>query len=80
MRENRQHERSTAIIKVNYQSQGALQMDYAQNISRGGLFLATESPFELGQGIELHLNTHGLKEPIAVPGIVLGSVSGGRQK
>lgn len=70
MRENRQHERSTAIIKVNYQSQGALQMDYAQNISRGGLFLATESPFELGQGIELHLNTHGLKEPIAVPGIV----------
>ena len=70
MREHRQHDRSTAVIKVNYQNQGALQMDYAQNISRGGLFLATNSPFEVGQEIELHLNTHGLKRAIAVPGVV----------
>ena len=70
MREHRQHDRATAVIKVNYKNHGALQMDYAQNISRGGLFLATESPFELGQDIELHLNTQGLKKAIAVPGIV----------
>ena len=70
MREHRRHDRATAVIKVNYQSQGALQMDYAQNISRGGLFLATDSPFEIGQEIELHLNTHGLKRAIAVPGVV----------
>ena len=70
MREHRQHDRATAVIKVNYQNQGALQMDYAQNISRGGLFLATDSPFEIGQEIELHLNTHGLKRAIAVPGVV----------
>ena len=70
MRENRQHQRSTAVIKVNYNSHGALQMDYAQNISRGGLFLATNSPFELGQAIELHLNTRGLEHAIAVPGVV----------
>ena len=70
MRENRQHTRSTAIIKVNYNSHGALQMDYAQNISRGGLFLATQSPFKIGQEIELHLNTSGLERAIAVPGVV----------
>ena len=70
MRENRQHDRSAAVIKVNYNTQGELKMDYAQNISRGGLFLATNSPFELGQKIELHLNTHGLERAIAVPGVV----------
>lgn len=70
MREHRQHLRSTAVIKVNYSSHGALKMDYAQNISRGGLFLATESSFELGQDIEIHLNTHGLAKAIAVPGVV----------
>ena len=70
MRENRQFDRATAVIKVNYSDHGALKMDYAQNISRGGLFLATDSAFELGQDIELHLNTHGLDKSIAVPGVV----------
>lgn len=70
MREHRQFDRATAVIKVNYSSHGALQMDYAQNISRGGLFLATDNSFELGQDIELHLNTHGLDRAIAVPGVV----------
>ena len=70
MRENRQHERTSAIIKVNYSSSGALKMDYAQNISRGGLFLATNNPFTLGQEIELHLRTPGNKAPVAVPGVV----------
>ena len=70
MRDNRKHERTSAIIKVNYSSSGALKMDYAQNISRGGLFLATNNPFDLGQEIELHLRTPGKKEPVAVPGVV----------
>ncbi len=70
MREHRKFDRATAVIKVNYSTHGDLKMDYAQNISRGGLFLATENHFELGQDIELHLNTSGLKNAIAVPGIV----------
>lgn len=70
MREHRKFDRATAVIKVNYSTHGALKMDYAQNISRGGLFLATDNDFELGQGIELHLNTHGLENAIAVPGVV----------
>jgi type IV pilus assembly protein PilZ len=70
MRENRQDHRSAAIIKVNYSSHGALKMDYAQNISRGGLFLATNSAFEMGQDIELHLRSQGESRPIPVPGKV----------
>lgn len=70
MREHRKFDRATAVIKVNYSTHGDLKMDYAQNISRGGLFLATDSEFTLGQSIELHLNTNGLKDAIAVPGVV----------
>jgi uncharacterized protein (TIGR02266 family) len=70
MRENRQHLRSSAVIKVNYQSQGALKMDYAQNISRGGLFLATNSTFQVGQQIDLQLSTKGTDQVITVPGLV----------
>lgn len=70
MREHRQFDRTAAIIKVNYSTHGALKMDYAQNISRGGLFLASNGSFEMGQDIELQLNTSGLKKPIGVPGKV----------
>lgn len=70
MRENRQHRRTAAVIKVNYSSHGALKMDYAQNISKGGLFLATNNTFEIGQDIEIHLNSHGLPQAIPVPGKV----------
>jgi type IV pilus assembly protein PilZ len=70
MRENRQFQRASAVIKVNYQSQGALKMDYAQNISRGGLFLATNSAFQVGQQIELQLSTKGNTQVIGVPGLV----------
>ena len=70
MREHRQFDRTAAIIKVNYSTHGALRMDYAQNISRGGLFLASNSSFEMGQDIELQLNTSGLKKPIGIPGKV----------
>lgn len=70
MREHRQHDRAAAVIKVNYHTHGALKMDYAQNISRGGLFLATNNAFEMGQDIELQLNTNGLSRPVPVPGKV----------
>jgi len=70
MREHRQFDRSAAIIKVNYSTHGALKMDYAQNISRGGLFLASNGSFEMGQDIELQLNTSGMRAPIGVPGKV----------
>ena len=70
MRENRQYQRSAAIIKVNYSTHGALKMDYAQNISKGGLFLATSNNFEMDQEIELHLRCSGSDMPIPVPGKV----------
>ena len=45
-------------------------MDYAQNISRGGLFLATNESFTLGQRIELQLCAPQSPDPIGVPGVV----------
>lgn len=66
----REHLRAPAIIKVNYQSQGALRSDYAQNISQGGIFIAAEGPFEVGQQLELHLAAAGVRRTIPVPGEV----------
>lgn len=63
----RDHDRMPAIIKVSYQSAGALQTDYAQNISQGGLFIATTEPFERGQCLELHLSCAGTRRVIPVP-------------
>ncbi|MBU0550243.1 TIGR02266 family protein [Myxococcota bacterium] len=67
MFEKRRHDRAPAIIKVNYESAGSLKSDYAINISKGGLFIATDQPFELGQALELHLSSVGVRRSIPVP-------------
>ncbi len=70
MNNQRVHERIPAIIKVSYESAGALKVDYARNISQGGLFIATEDEFEVGQRLELHLASLGLRRSIPIPGEV----------
>ncbi len=63
----RVHERLPAIIRVNYESAGAMRSDYVQNISRGGLFVATDEPFEIGQHIVLQLVSPGSRQGVPVP-------------
>ncbi len=67
MEYRRQHERHAAVVRVSYQSAGAMRADYVQNISRGGLFVATDEPFTIGDTLELHLAAPGARDPIAVP-------------
>ena len=50
--ERRVHPRTPVHLRIAYQSAGVLKTDYVENISRGGLFVATEDRFELGQRIE----------------------------
>jgi uncharacterized protein (TIGR02266 family) len=65
----RQHERAPAILRIAYPSAGVLRTDYAENISRGGLFIATDAPFAVGQRVELRLACPG-GEAIPVTGTV----------
>ncbi len=66
----RQDERFPAVVKVTYESAGAMRAEYTGNISRGGLFIVTDAEFEIGQQLELHLACAGARNIIAVPGEV----------
>jgi uncharacterized protein (TIGR02266 family) len=65
----RRHERAPAIVKVMYPSAGVLRTDYSENISRGGLFIATDEPLAVGELVQIHLVCAGAA-PIPARGIV----------
>ncbi len=68
--QRRQEKRVSAVIKVTYESAGAMRAEYTENISRGGLFVVTDEEFEIGQRLELHLCCAGARRSIRVPGEV----------
>lgn len=53
--DRRVHTRTPVHLRIAYQSAGVLKTDYVENISRGGVFVATDQPFEVGQGLNLEL-------------------------
>ncbi|MFN3197627.1 MAG: response regulator [Bradymonadia bacterium] len=66
----REHPRAPALVRVRYGSAGVLKTDFTENISQGGLFVATHEPFEIGQDISLRLSCPGLTEEVEVQGTV----------
>ena len=57
---NRIFERVPTSIKVHFRKASSLLFAYSVNISRGGLFLATEKTFENGTPVELELEIPGI--------------------
>lgn len=53
--DRRVHPRTPVRLRIAYDSAGVLKSDYVENISRGGLFIATEERFEVGQRFPLEL-------------------------
>lgn len=53
--DRRIHPRAAIHLRIAYQSAGMLKTDYVENISRGGLFIATDEPAEIGSSIEIEL-------------------------
>ena len=68
--ERRVHPRAPVSLRIAYQSAGVLKTDYAENISRGGIFISTEDPFELGDSLELDLFCVSTEAHITVSGKV----------
>ena len=68
--ERRQHPRTPAILRITYESAGVLKTDYAENISRGGLFISTDEPMAVGTPVQLELNCVGTRIKIPVQGVV----------
>jgi uncharacterized protein (TIGR02266 family) len=80
--EKRQDERFPFVLKVQYSDRQAVA-DATENLSRGGLFIQTEQPWQVGDVVPLSLSFPGLLDPIEIVGRVtwirpaLGSGVGG---
>ena len=80
--EKRQDERFPFVLKVQYADRGQVA-DATENLSRGGLFIQTEQPWQVGDVVPLSLSFPGLLDPIEIVGRVawvrpaLGSGVGG---
>jgi uncharacterized protein (TIGR02266 family) len=68
--ERRVHARAPVHLRIAYASAGVLKTDYSENISRGGLFVATEDHFELGQRVALELFCAGTRVSVPVEATV----------
>ena len=57
-------------IRVSYPRRNAFFFEYTRNISRGGMFIGTKNPMELGERFLFELDVPGEDEPMAIVGEV----------
>ena len=70
MSDNRRESRLPIDVKVDYRTAGSFITDYTKNISRGGLFIATSLPLEVGTRVRLRLTLPDGDAPFALDGVV----------
>ena len=63
-------ERSAIELKVEYQRMNTFFYDYTQNISRGGTFVRTTRPLEVGTRFVFKLQVPALEAPLQLTGEV----------
>ena len=66
----RQFPRASLLLKVEYDKTSDFLADTTENISAGGIFIATEGHFEQGQTIRFAVSFPGLLDPIPMHGLV----------
>lgn len=66
----RAHPRVEARLEVRYYHRQHFLKEYTENISQGGLFIATCEPFELGTSVQVELVIHDLAVPLPLGGRV----------
>lgn len=69
--DERKERRYPLSLKVTYRSFDRFFTEYTANISKGGMFIRTETPHEIGSSIDLLLYVSGLDEPIKITGEVV---------
>ncbi len=68
--ERRKFRRTDVMLKVRYAAARDFLVDYTENVSSGGLFIATEEPFSEGDIIDFEISFPGLLSPIPLSGRV----------
>ncbi len=76
----RLHTRVDLEVEVNLRNENTFFTGFSENVSEGGLFVATEAPYDIGEKIELSLSVMGEESAVLV-GVVRwvrpGGTSGG---
>ncbi len=68
--DKREHPRAPIELKVEYRRLNTFFADYTKNISRGGTFIKTPKPLDVGTDFVFKLFIPTLSEPIELVGIV----------
>jgi type IV pilus assembly protein PilZ len=68
--EQRTSDRAPIELKVEYQRMNSFFSDYTRNISRGGTFVGTDNPLDIGTRFAFKLQIPALTEPLALTGEV----------
>jgi uncharacterized protein (TIGR02266 family) len=69
--ERRESVRVPVRLRVSFTDLGELRESLMTNLSRGGVFIATDRPAEIGTRLELRLHIENTGEEIDVPGEVV---------
>jgi type IV pilus assembly protein PilZ len=73
--DRREHERNPIELKVEYRRLNAFFADYTRNISKGGTFIATSKPLDIGTEFVFKLYVPHLDDPLRIRGKVRWVVS-----
>ena len=68
--DRRQQARAAIELRVEYKRLNAFFADYTKNISRGGTFICTDRPLEIGTDFVFRLGVPHLSEPLVLKGKV----------
>ena len=68
--DRRDNIRAPIELKVEYKKLNTFFADYTKNICKGGTFIRTKKPLEVGTDLRLPAGGAQLKEPIAIRGEV----------
>ena len=66
----RNNSRVALDLEIDYADLESFCRDYIRNISRGGVFIETRSPLELGTSLKLKFRLPGSDRPITAEGVV----------
>ena len=68
--DRRSEPRAPIELRVEYKRLNSFFADYTKNISRGGTFIGTDRPLEIGTDFVFKLGVPGLAEPLVLNGKV----------
>jgi type IV pilus assembly protein PilZ len=68
--DRREQPRAAIELRVEYKRINAFFADYTKNISRGGTFICTDRPLEIGTDFVFRLGVPHLPEPLVLKGKV----------